>query len=88
MFFESKRSESDIVHNILVETRKGAKKTQLVYNAKMSNTQLNKYLGRLIEQDFIQEKKDNGNNTLYYTTEKGKKMDAVLKQALALISES
>jgi predicted transcriptional regulator len=87
MFFESKRSESDIVHNILVETRTGAKKTQLVYNAKMSHTQLNKYLDRLIEQDFIQEKKDNGNTTLYYLTEKGEKMDAILKQAISLIGE-
>ena len=88
MFFESKRSESDIVHNILVEAREGAKKTQLAYNTKMSHTQLNKYLDRLIEQDFIQEKKDNGNNKLYYSTEKGEKLDSILQQAISLIIES
>ena len=88
MFFESKRSESDIVHKILSETHKGVKKTQLMYNANMSNTQLDKYLDRLIEQDFIQEKKDNGNNKLYYSTEKGEELDAILKQAISLISKS
>ncbi len=87
MIFESKRSESDIVCKILVETREGIKKTQLMYNAKMSNTQLDKYLDKLIEQDFIEERRDNDSNTLYYTTDKGEKLDAILQQALALLNK-
>ncbi len=87
MIFESKRSESDIVCKILVETRKGIKKTQLMYNAKMSNTQLDKYLDKLIQKNFIEEREENGSNTLYYTTDKGEKLDAILQQALAIVNK-
>lgn len=87
MIFESKRSESEIIYKILSETKDGIKKTRLMYNANMSNTQLNRYLDQLIERNFLEERKDNGNNILYYPTEKGEKLDTILKQAFDLVNK-
>lgn len=80
MLFESKRSESDIISKILIESRDGIKKTQLMYNAKMSNTQLDRYLEKLIKHQCIKENCDTTNGTLYCLTEKGEKLESLLQQ--------
>lgn len=85
MLFESKRSESDIIQKILSETKHGIKKTQLMYNANMSNTQLDRYLVKLIEQQFIEQRNEEDNGTLYYLTPKGEKLDNALKQIFELL---
>ena len=80
VLFESKRSESDIIGNILVETRDGIKKTQLMYKAKMSNTQLDRYLEKLIDHQCIEKRCDADDGTLYYLTSKGEQVEEVLQQ--------
>jgi predicted transcriptional regulator len=86
MIFETKRSESDIIYKILSETKEGIKKTQLMYNANMSNTQLNRYLDILIEKDFIEKRNDNGGR-LYHLTSKGKKLYDPLQQVLEILDK-
>ena len=86
MVSRSKRSESVIIENILQETRTGVKKTRLMYNAKMSNTQLDRYLEWLLEQEIVEKRTENGSDVLYYSTEKGEKLSDLLKQILPLLN--
>ena len=84
MLFKSQRSESDIIHDILVETKDGIKKTQLMYKANMSNTQLDRYLKKLIGLQIIEERKDN-DCTLYCLTSKGEKVESIVQQLTTLL---
>ena len=86
MVSRSNRSESVIIENILQETRKGVKKTRLMYNAKMSNTQLDRYLEWLLEQEIVEKRVENGSDVLYYSTKKGEKLSDLLKQILPLLN--
>lgn len=71
LIFESKRSESDIIHKILSETKKGIKKTHLMYKANLSNKQLNRYLNILVEKRFVEKKGTLHNGKQYFLTNKG-----------------
>ena len=86
MICKSKRSESVIIHTILNETREGVKKTRLMYNAKMSNTQLDRYLEWLLEQEIVEKRTENGSNILYYSTEKGEKLAEMLHKIVPILN--
>ena len=62
-----RRSELDIVHDILKVSRRGARKTSIMYKANLSFTQLERYLKLLEERGLIR------NSDAYYTTEKGRR---------------
>jgi predicted transcriptional regulator len=87
VIFEAKRSESDIIQKILSETRDGIKKTQLMYNANMSNTQLTRYLDILLKKEFIKEK-ENGDGKKYHLTDKGTKLLDPLNEVITIIHEN
>ena len=87
MIFVAKRSESDIIQKILSETRDGIKKTQLMYNANMSNTQLTRYLDILLEKKFITEK-ENGDGKKYHLTDKGTKLLDPLNEVITILKEN
>ena len=74
MIFEKKRSESDIIYELLSATLPGIKKTRLMYKTNMSNTQLTRYLETLIEKDIICVTPTNPEGNIYYVTEKGKEI--------------
>ena len=73
--FNKRRSEIQIIGEILELSRYGAKKTEILYQSNMSFTQLQNYLSFLLEKNIIAE--DNVSNddgslkNLYVTTEKG-----------------
>ena len=70
----SRRSELDIIGEILVLSKKGAKKTEILYQANLSYMQLQKYLPFLVEKNILEKHvvKNNGySHNLYKTTEKG-----------------
>ena len=70
----SRRSELDLIGEILVLSKEGAKKTELLYQANLSYMQLQKYLPFLVEKNILEEHvvKNNGYlHRLYKTTEKG-----------------
>ena len=52
--FNNRRSEIDIMNEILSLTKDGARKTQILYKVNLSYTQLKSYLLFLITNDFIQ----------------------------------
>jgi predicted transcriptional regulator len=84
MIFANKRSESEIIAQILYSAEKEAKKTQLLYNANISYTHFTKYFNFLLEKEFIKLKIQRNNKKIYQTTEKGehflKDINNVLQQ--------
>jgi len=70
-----RRSEIEIIGEILDLSKDGAKKTEILYQSNMSFTQLQHYLSFLMEKDIIKEniiEIDNGKSSkIYINTEKG-----------------
>ena len=70
----TRRSELDIINKILILSKGGAKKTEILYGGNLSYTQLQSYLPFLVEKDILQEHvvRNNGNSCkLYKITDKG-----------------
>jgi len=70
-----RRSGIEIIGEILDLSKKGAKKTEILYQNNMSFSQLQNYLSFLIEKNILKESfitNDNGiKSKVYITTEKG-----------------
>lgn len=73
--FNKRRSEIQIIGNILDLTKDGAKKTEILYQSNMSFSQLKNYLSCLLEKNLIEEGTVlNGNgitSKMFINTEKG-----------------
>ena len=73
--FTKRRSEIQIIAEILDLSQEGAKKTELLYKNNMNFTQLQNYLTFLIKNDIMKEEvipnTNGGASKLYTTTEKG-----------------
>lgn len=70
----NRRSEIEIINEILNISIKGARKTEILYQGNMSYSQLKSYLPLLIDKNIVEEYKvfNNGNTTtMYKTTIKG-----------------
>ena len=65
-----RRSNLEIVAEILRTAKKGAKKTRIVYGANLNFKMLNEYLAKLEAAGLIRHSEDNGG--LIETTDKGK----------------
>ena len=72
MIFGNKRSESEILSQILFTAEKDTKKTQLLYKANISYTHFTVYLNFLLEKKFIEAKNTTNKGTVYRITEEGK----------------
>lgn len=69
-----RRSDIEIIADMLKVGENGAGKTQIMYSVNMSYTQIQKYLGYLVSGGFINTIKM-GNPCVYYrVTEKGQKL--------------
>jgi len=78
-----RRSEFDIINEMLNMANNGVKRTELIYKGNLSYQQLQKYLSFLLEKDILQEKRiknGNGFNKVYFTTEKGKDLLITIKK--------
>ena len=70
----NRRSEFDIINEILKLSKNGAKKTEILYQGNLSYVQLKNYLLFLIEKEILEEKivkNGNGYSKIYHITEKG-----------------
>ena len=70
----NRRSQLEIINQILVISKNGAKKTCILYNCNLSYKQLEGYLSYMTNKNILEESmdKDNGNNgKVYRPTEKG-----------------
>ncbi len=86
----NRRSELDIISEILTLSKNGAKKTEILYQGNMSYSQLQDYLFFLIEKDVLVEKtvnsgNGNGNSRIYMITEKGHNLLIDLNKTLAYL---
>ena len=71
---KNRRSELDIITEILDLSKEGTKKTDIIYKGNLSYTQIQSYLPFLIDKDILEECmiKKKGRNCRYYrTTPKG-----------------
>jgi predicted transcriptional regulator len=72
--FNNRRSEIEIVGEILKISQKGARKTEILYQGNLSYTQVQSYLPFLVKKNILEENlvKDNGNSYKEYkVTKKG-----------------
>jgi len=73
--FNKRRSELQIIEDILNLSRNGAKKTEILYQSNMNFSQLKNYLSVLLKNDILKENiitNNNGKfNKIYTTTKKG-----------------
>ena len=70
----NRRSELDIISELLKLSKGGAKKTELLYQGNLSYVQLKGYLMFLMEKNILEErieKNGHGFSKMYYMTEKG-----------------
>ncbi len=73
-----RRSDIEIIAEMLKVGENGAGKTEIMYSVNMSYAQIQKYLGYLLNEGFIDTIKI-GNPCVYYrVTEKGQKLLALL----------
>ena len=71
----NRRSELEIIAEILQVSESGAKSTEILYRGYLSYSQLKQYLPYLLEKDILTEqmiKNGNGHSKVYMVTDKGK----------------
>ena len=81
--FDNKRSEEEILAQILRSAKKEVNKTHLLYSTNISYSNFVKYFNFLLEKDFIQVKQGNPTGKVYITTEKGEKFLESIHSMLA-----
>ena len=74
MIFKSKRSEIEILNEILSIAKLEAKKTCLLYNTNLCYNHFLEYLNFLLEKDFIEMKNSDNSGNIYFITKKGEKL--------------
>jgi len=87
---ENKRKRRDrlyIIAEILDIAKDGTLKTQIMYKANLSFSQLNEYLNFLVNLNFLEVKEVNG-RTVYKTTEKGFRYLDNYKEILQLLKNT
>lgn len=70
----TRRSELEIIEEILLISKDGAKTTQLLYKCNLGYSQFKGYVSFLLEKNILEGKKiknGKGYNTVYSTTDKG-----------------
>ena len=82
----NRRSELDIISDILRLAQNGAKKTEILYQGNLSYQQLQSYLLFLMEKQILEERViENGHNTskIYRNTNKGHNLLVDINKTLA-----
>jgi len=82
-----RRDRLYIIAEILEIAKDGALKTQIMYKANLSFSQLNEYLDFLVKLNLLESKEING-RTIYKTTEKGLKYLDNYKEILQLLKNT
>lgn len=73
-----RRSDIEIIAEMLKVGENGAGKTEIMYSVNMSYSQIQKYLGYLVSEGFIDTIKIGNPCVYYHVTEKGQKLLALL----------
>lgn len=78
-----RRGRHDIVVEILKVARNGTKKTNIMYKARLSHSQLEKYLNALRQEGFITEE-----SGIWKTTESGINVIKACRICLSLVEKA
>jgi len=81
LVINSRRSEFEIVSEILTLAKNGTKKTRILYQTNLSYTQLQNYLNHLLETDMLKIENSKASKT-YFTTDKGVQVADNIKKTL------
>lgn len=82
-----RRSRAEVVADILSEALDGANKTRLMYSCNMNFARFNRYLRELLDAGVIKRINPNPKGLiLYKTTDKGRELLTVLREADKLMS--
>lgn len=81
MVISSRRSEFEIIRDILIASFDGAKKTHILYRTNLSYSQLQDYLSFLIKAGVVEAVKK-GSAEIYRITEKGKELLNHIEEAI------
>ena len=80
-----RRSNIEIIADMLRVGENGAGKTKIMYSANMSYSQIQKYLGFLLSQGFI-DKAEVGNSAVtYQVTESGSKLLQLINSLIEML---
>ena len=83
MRVSQRRSDVEIIADMLRIGENGAAKTRIMYNANMSYIQMKKYLHFLINQGYLDSVTDHNPSPTYHATERGlnllKSIDSVME---------
>ena len=74
MRVNQRRSDIEIIADMLKVGENGAGKTQIMYGANMSNRQIQKYLGYLVGAGYIDKMKMGNPSVTYQVTDSGLKL--------------
>ena len=74
MNINRRRSNIEIIAEMLKVGENGAGKTKIMYNANMSYSQIQKYLGFLMSQGFVDKMEMGNPSVTYQVTESGLKL--------------
>ena len=74
MRLNRRRSDIEIIGDMLKVGENGAGKTQIMYSVNMSYSQIQKYLGYLVSQGYISELKIGNPSVTYRVTDSGLKL--------------
>lgn len=81
MVVNTRRSEFEIVSEILTLAKNGTKKTRILYQTNLSYTQLQNYLNHLLETEMLRIENSKTSKT-YFTTDKGKEIADSINKTL------
>lgn len=81
-----RRSNIEIIADILRTGEHGAGKTEIMYSANMSYTQTQRYLGFLLEKEFLQKIKLGDTLTAYRVTDSGKGLLKTIDTLIGMLS--
>ena len=83
-----RRSNIEIIADMLRIGENGAGKTKIMYSANMSYSQIQKYLGFLMEQGFIDKVEVDNPVVTYQLTEKGSKLLRLIDNLIEMLGVS
>lgn len=81
-----RRSQRELIIDILTEALRGASKTRIMYRANLNFLRFKQYFSRLESKGLITVISNPGRGIVYRTTEKGKTLLDVLKKAEQIMS--
>ncbi len=86
----TRRTELEIISDILKLSKKGAKKTEILYQGNFSYTQLSSYLDLLLEHSILEQRtisKGDRRAHLFFTTEKGSHLLETIRHAMTFFKK-